>query len=132
MILSNCMLNPGGVVILIGKPVFLDVMLYLLLCSNPFSCFVIILLLKLKVEAHSTSKIEKYSIKSGKFMFLFSPRKLRRQMNTLNQLPSFQICHFRTEWGQKCSWIILACLLVATWKASVTESRTIRWIYTRT
>lgn len=57
------MLNPRGVLILIGRPVFLDVMLHLLLCSNSFSCFVVTLLLKLKVEAQCISRIEKYSRK---------------------------------------------------------------------
>lgn len=106
--------------------------LHLLLCSNSFSCFVVTLLLKLKVEAQCISKIEKYSRKRGRFIVLFSPRKLGRQTNTLNQFPPFQICHFRTEWGQMCSLIILVCLMVATWKASVTESQSITWIYTRT
>lgn len=57
------MLNPRGVLILIGRPVFLDVTLHLLLCSNSFSCFVVTLLLKLKVEAQCISRIEKYSRK---------------------------------------------------------------------
>lgn len=131
MILFNCMLNPGAILILIGRPVFLHVMLLLLLCSNSFSCFAVTLLLKWKVEAQCISKIEKYSRKGGKLMILFSPRKLRRQTNTLNQFPSFQICHFRTEQGQTYSLIILAYLLGATWQASATESQS-TWMYTRT
>lgn len=103
--------------------------LHFLLCSNSFSCFVVTLLLGVNVEAQCIFRIEKYSRKRGKFIVLFSPRKLKRQTNTLTQFPPFQICHFRTEWEHMCCWIILACLMVATWKASVTISEHYMNIY---